>query len=265
MAPRTSLPSPQPRVKPRLRGVSHQIAAFFALPAVALLVMGANGGSAVAGALTYGASLVTLFSVSALYHRPTWSPRMRAIMWRVDHSAIFILIAGTYTPLCLLLGPGTGHQLLLAVWAGAGFGVLLSVAWPSAPKKLMAALYVALGWFAATTLPAMRGAIGDRALLLLITGGLLYTAGAAIYATRRPDPFPTVFGFHEIFHLAVVAAAICHFLVVTDAIGQLGHAAPVQADPATRLEAAAPAAEPVDVMRGARAAPTAPPEATARR
>jgi hemolysin III len=218
--------APQPRVKPRLRGVSHQIAAFFALPAAAMLVMGANGGSAVAGALTYGASLVTLFSVSALYHRPMWSPRARSIMWRLDHSAIFVLIAGTYTPLCLLVGPGLGHGLLTVVWIGAVIGMLLSIAWPTAPKKLMAALYVALGWFAVAGMPAMRDVIGDRALALLVTGGLLYTAGAVIYATRKPDPFPTVFGFHEIFHLAVVLAAICHFLVVTDAIGRLGHPVP---------------------------------------
>ncbi|HYG69719.1 MAG TPA: hemolysin III family protein, partial [Anaeromyxobacteraceae bacterium] len=158
----------------------------------------------------------------------TWSPRARAIMWRVDHAAIFVLIAGTYTPLCLLVGPGIGHRLLTAVWIGAGAGVALSIVWPAAPKKLMAALYVALGWFAAAGMPAMYDAIGGRALALLLGGGLLYTAGAVIYATRRPDPFPTVFGFHEIFHLAVIAAAICHFLVVTDAITRLGHTVPRQ-------------------------------------
>lgn len=237
-----SLPPPIPRIKPRLRGVSHQIAAFLALPAVAMLVLEANGGSAFAGALTYGASLVSLFSASAIYHRPDWSPRARAILWRVDHSAIFVLIAGTYTPLCLLLGPGSGHTLLAAVWTGAGIGVALSIAWPRAPKKLMASLYVALGWFAAATLPAIRHAIGDRALALLLTGGVLYTAGAVIYATRKPDPFPAVFGFHEIFHLAVVAAAICHFLVVTDAIARLGH--PLR--PELPWSGAAPVAAPAE-------------------
>lgn len=218
--------SPAPRVKPLLRGVSHQIAAFVALPAAATLVLGASGGSALAAALTYGASVVTLFSVSALYHRPTWSKRGYQIMWRLDHAAIFVLIAGTYTPLCLLMGPGTGTRLLVAVWSGAGVGIVLSMLWPTAPKKLMAGLYVALGWFAGAALPSIRGAIGDGALALLLVGGLLYTVGAVIYAKRRPDPFPTVFGFHEIFHLAVIAAAVCHFVVVGDAIARLnGHGA----------------------------------------
>lgn len=213
---------PLPRTKPLLRGVSHHIAAWLALPAVASLVLGASGGSARTAALTYGASLLALFTVSATYHRPNWSPQARRILWRVDHSAIFLLIAGTYTPLCLLLGPGLGHLVLAVVWAGAVAGVAVSIAWVRAPKRLMAALYVLLGWVAVSVMPALRGVIGDGAVGLLLVGGLLYSAGAFVYAMRRPDPFPAVFGFHEIFHLLVVAAAACHFAVIVAAIRALG-------------------------------------------
>ncbi|WP_242340309.1 MULTISPECIES: PAQR family membrane homeostasis protein TrhA [Anaeromyxobacter] len=208
------------RVKPRLRGVSHEIAAYLAAPAWALLFVHAETGTARTGALTYGASLFALFLASAVYHRPTWSARARRILWRVDHSAIFLLIAGTYTPLCLLLGD-RGRPLLAAVWLGAAAGVGLSIAWVTAPKALMAALYVLLGWLVVPVVPALHAAIGPAALALLLGGGLLYTVGAVIYALRRPDPFPAVFGFHEIFHLLVVAAAACHFAVVAGAIRAL--------------------------------------------
>ena len=142
------------------------------------------------------------------------------MLWRVDHSAIFVLIAGTFTPLCLLLGDA-GRSLLVAVWVGAAAGVLLSCCWVRAPRPLMAALYVLLGWFAFPALPALGVAMGSGALTLLLVGGLLYSGGAVIYALRRPDPFPTVFGFHEIFHLLVIAAAACHFAVVSAAIRAL--------------------------------------------
>jgi hemolysin III len=213
---------PQRRSKPLLRGVSHQIAAFLAAPAAAALVMGAGGGSARAAALTYGASLLTLFAVSASYHRPTWSPRVRRVLWRIDHSAIFVLIAGTYTPFCLLLGAAGGRFALAAIWIVAALGVAVSIAWPDAPKKVMALIYVGFGWMAVPVLPMIRATIGDGTLALLFLGGLLYSLGAIVYALRRPDPFPAVFGFHEIFHLCVVAAAACHFVGVGAAIRALG-------------------------------------------
>lgn len=209
---------PLQREKPALRGYSHEIAAYVAVPAALALVAGARGPIALAGAAVYGASLVALFATSALYHRPRWSPRARRIMWRLDHSAIFVLIAGTYTPLCLLLGPGAGHALLAIVWAGAAGGVIVSMVWVTAPKALMAGLYVLLGWVSVTTFPDLQAALGPRTLGLLVAGGLLYTGGAVIYAVRRPDPLPDVFGFHEVFHLLVVAAAGCHFAVVGAAI-----------------------------------------------
>jgi hemolysin III len=211
-----------PRRRPRLRGVSHQLAAFAALPAAGALVLRAKGGAGTLAAVVYGASLVLLFSVSAVYHRMYWPLSVRRIIGRIDHAAIFVLIAGTYTPFCLLLGPGTGHRLLALVWGGAAAGIVIVVWLTGTPKPVRASLYVLLGWFILPAIPAVRAGVGDGALALLLVGGLFYTAGAAIYAARRPDPLPDVFGFHELFHLLVVAAAICHFVVVDAAVRALG-------------------------------------------
>jgi hemolysin III len=211
----------QPRAKPLLRGISHEIAAFVAAPAALSLFLSARSNAAEIGAAVYGSCLVMLFAVSAFFHRPLWTPGARAVIARIDHSAIFLLIAGTYTPFCLLLGPGRGYALLEIVWAGAAVGVLVVTTWTRAPKPIMAAIYVLLGWVVIPVLPALRTSIGDREMLLLLVGGIVYSAGALVYALRRPDPFPEVFGFHEIFHLLVIAAAACHFVVVVDAIRAL--------------------------------------------
>jgi len=213
--------SPHP-AKPLLRGVSHEIAAGVALAAWIALAVLAPTGRARGAALVYGASLFTLFSVSALYHRPTWPPRARAFMRRLDHSAIFVLIAGTYTPLCLLLGGTTGARLLALVWAGAALGVLKSILWVHAPRFVVATLTVALGWAVVPVLPSLQARIGGAGLGLLMGGGALYTLGAVIYATRRPDPFPRIFGYHEIFHALVVAAAALHFAVAARAVLAIG-------------------------------------------
>jgi hemolysin III len=215
-------PDASPRPKPLLRGVSHEIAAGVALAGLVSLAFLAPGPRARLAGLVYGGSLVALFAVSALYHRPTWAPRARLWMRRLDHSAIFLLIAGTYTPFCLLLGPGTGHRLLALVWFAAALGIGVVIGWKQVPKPLRAGLYVLLGWFIVPVIPALHAAVGDQALELLLVGGAFYTVGAVIYATRRPDPFPRVFGFHEIFHLLVIAAAICHFLVVEAAVRAMG-------------------------------------------
>jgi hemolysin III len=212
---------PTRRTKPLLRGVSHEIAAFAFAPASLALVAGARTGTAMAGAATYGASVFTLFLVSAVYHRPMWTPRKRDLIGRLDHSAIFVLIAGTYTPFCLLLGHA-GTALLVGIWVGAALGVAMSVFWPGAPKPLVALAAVVLGWQVVPLAPGLRGVLGPTALALVVVGGVLYTVGAVVYAFRRPDPFPRVFGFHEIFHLFVVAAALCHFIAVKQAIGALG-------------------------------------------
>jgi hemolysin III len=208
----------EPCTKPLLRGVSHEIAAYLALVGWAVLATATRTAAARSAALTYGGTLFGLFAVSALYHRPVWSLRARRILWRLDHSAIFLLIAGTFTPLCLLLRDGLGRAMLLIVWSGAAAGVVLSIAWVTAPKPLMAFLYVLLGWVVVPVVPALGKALGPVGLVLLMGGGLLYTVGAVVYARRRPDPFPTIFGFHEIFHLLVVLAAACHFAVVTAAL-----------------------------------------------
>jgi hemolysin III len=214
--------SSPPRSKPLLRGVSHEIAAGVALAGLVALVLLAPGPRARTGALVYGLSLVSLFSVSALYHRPVWSPRARLWMRRLDHSAIFLLIAGTFTPLCLLLGDGRSRMMLAIVWAGAGLGVLRALLWPRAPRWVATALYLALGWAAVPIVPALYRALGAGPLALLAAGGALYSVGAVIYATRRPDPFPRVFGYHEVFHALVIAAAGLHFAVAAGAVRALG-------------------------------------------
>ncbi|MDL2719065.1 MAG: hemolysin III family protein, partial [Acidobacteriota bacterium] len=204
-----------------LRGVLHEVAAFVAAIAGGILVSRASGARARIGALVYVISLVTLLSVSAIYHRKNWSDKLRAIWRRLDHSAIFLLIAGTYTPLSFLLGSRLGWIFLGIVWAGALLGIVMSVAWVKAPKALVAVVCVLLGWAAVPLLPALKAALGTGAVVLLAAGGVAYSLGAAVYALRRPDPFPNVFGYHEIFHALVIAAAACHFAVVAQAVSAL--------------------------------------------
>jgi hemolysin III len=210
------------RTRPLLRGWSHAAAAVFALPAAFWLVSGATTTRAAWGAGVYGATLAVLFTVSALYHRVWWPPDVRPVVGRVDHSAIFLLIAGTYTPFCLLIGAGTGHALLATVWSSALVGILVVVFVPRTPKPVRSALYVLLGWLIVPFLPALFAALGPRPFLWLVAGGAFYTVGAVIYAARGPDPFPRVFGFHEIFHLLVIAAAALQFVAVEAAVRALG-------------------------------------------
>jgi hemolysin III len=208
--------------KPLLRGVLHEVAAFVAAIAGGILVFLAPNARARAGAIVYGISLVALFAVSAIYHRPTWSERVRLVLRRVDHSAIFLLIAGTYTPFSFLLGSRVGWVFLGIVWAGALLGIALSIAWVGAPKVLVAAVCVLLGWAALPVLPALKAALGTGAVVLLALGGVAYSLGALVYALRRPDPFPGVFGYHEVFHALVIVAAGFHFAAVARAVGALG-------------------------------------------
>lgn len=205
-------------VKPLLRGVSHQAAAFVALLGWGAIAAVASTPTARTAAHVYAASLCALFAVSATYHRPTWSPRARAWMKRLDHSAIFVLIAGTYTPFCLLLGGRRGAVLLAIVWSGAALGIARAFLWVRAPRVLVAALCVALGWVIVPVLPALRGSVGAGGLALLAAGGIAYTVGAAVYAFRRPSPWPRVFGYHEVFHALVIVAAACHFAVAFAAV-----------------------------------------------
>jgi len=202
--------------KPRLRGVSHEWAFFLFLPLGLWLVVSAPNGRAALAAGIYALSVSLLFGASALYHRISWaSATARRWMRRLDHSAIFVLIAGTYTPFALLTLDGTlATVILVAVWAGAAAGIVMTMVWIDAPKWLIAIVYVALGWVAIAAMPEMLDDLGITAVGLVAAGGALYTAGAVIYALKRPDPVPTVFGYHEIFHVLVVAAAALQYAVV---------------------------------------------------
>jgi hemolysin III len=212
---------PRAAPKPVLRGVFHEVAAAGALAAWVLLVAAAPAGVGTAAAAVYGGTLFALFTTSALYHRPNWRPRARMVMRRLDHAAIFLLIAGTYTPFCLLLGGSTGRTMLAVAWGGAALGVLQSVLWVRAPRAVSAAIYLLLGWVVLPVVPALLRALGAGALVLLGAGGLAYTVGAVVYATRRPDPLPRVLGYHEVFHALVIVAAALQLAVVVRALGAL--------------------------------------------
>ena len=202
--------------KPRLRGVTHQWAFFISLPLGLWLIVSAPNGRAALASGIYAASVALLFGSSALYHRITWaSAAARRWMRRLDHSAIFLLIAGTYTPFALLTLDGAlATAILVAVWTGAAAGIVMTLVWIDAPKWLLAIVYVALGWVAVAATPALLQQLGITGAGMVMAGGALYTAGAVIYARRRPDPAPTVFGYHEIFHALVIAAAALQYLVV---------------------------------------------------
>ena len=203
------------RVKPRLRGILHQYAFYTSLPALPVLLLASPTGRAAFAATVYGLSLVALFGVSALFHRVTWSAGARRWMGRLDHAMINVLIAGTFTPLGLLVLSGTLATVSLAlVWGGALAGILLHVLWIDAPKWLSAVVYVVLGWSGTAALPELVSHVGWGPTALLALGGALYSAGAAVYTFRRPDPVPGVFGYHEVFHALVIAAALTHYAVV---------------------------------------------------
>jgi hemolysin III len=207
--------SPVPPTRPRFRGVIHQWSFFVALAAGAGLVIWAPAGRATAAAAIYAVALAGLLGTSALYHRITWPPRARAWLRRLDHSMIFVLIAGTYTPFALLVLDGTlADVILVGVWSGAAAGIVFTLLWVDAPAWLTAAAYVALGWFSIIAVPAITARAGAGALALLAVGGVAYTAGAVVYARKRPDPRPATFGYHEIFHVLVVVAAAAHFSAV---------------------------------------------------
>jgi hemolysin III len=199
---------------PALRGVLHQWAFWFALAAAAALVALAPAGARLP-ALVYGAGLCLMLAASALYHRLNCSPGLKSLLCRIDHSAIYVFMAASYTPVGLLVLEGTTRWLVLgSVWAGAVGGVALSVAWVTAPRVLFAATYLALGWVIVLAFPELLAALDITPIVLFGVGGLLYSAGAVIYALRRPNPWPSTFGFHEIFHALVIAAAVTHFVAI---------------------------------------------------
>jgi len=200
---------------PRLRGVTHAYAFWCALVAAVVLIAITPGGVPRAAAAVYGAGLCALFGGSGLYHRWRWHPRWRPILRRIDHSTIYVFIAACYTPVALLILDGGFRWVVLGVvWGGALLGVVFSVAWITAPRALCAGTYVALGWVALLCLPQLSSALPLTPLILIASGGLLYTAGAVIFALGRPNPWPRTFGFHEIFHVFVILAAVAHFVAM---------------------------------------------------
>jgi hemolysin III len=208
-----------PAIKPRLRGVFHQYAFFVSLPCGVTLILAASGGRARLAAAVYAFAVSALLGTSALYHRVTWRPAARRWMRRLDHSMIFVLIAGTYTPVALLALKGSlAEVVLIVLWAGAVGGVLFKLLWIDAPKWLLAAVYVVMGFVSAAVLGQLPAAIGWLGVAGIAAGGLLYTTGAVIYASGRPDPRPATFGYHEIFHVLVIAAAALHYAVIAFAV-----------------------------------------------
>jgi hemolysin III len=205
-------------LKPRLRGWLHAYAAVISvmtgatLVSVASLVRGASVGWAT---LLYSVTVTALFTTSASYHRIHWGPRGRSVMKRLDHSMIFVFIAGTYTALAVVAMPrDEAETVLLIVWAGAIGGVALKVIWPGSPSWIGVPCYIALGWVAVFVFPQLLEHGGVAALALLVVGGVLYTVGGVVYAIHWPDPAPQTFGYHEVFHLCTILAAACHYLAI---------------------------------------------------
>jgi hemolysin III len=203
-------------VKPKLRGVSHEWAFFVSLFLGAGLIVAAKTSQATLAVAIYAVSLSALLGTSALYHRVNWQrPDVRRWMRRLDHSMIFFLIAGTYTPFALLVLDGPlADAILVVVWAGAIAGAIVETIWIDHPKWVAALIYVSLGSVAAVAFPQLWQGMGVTGTLLVAGGGLLYMAGAIVYATQRPDPNPRVFGYHEIFHALVIVAAAAHFSAI---------------------------------------------------
>jgi hemolysin III len=205
-------------LKPRLRGWLHAYAAALSIVTGATLVavaVAVRGGSAGATTGVYAATVTLLFGTSALYHRLSWGPRGQAIMKRLDHSMIFMFIAGTYTPIAALTLPRTAAVAVLAVvWIGALFGVIMQTAWPHAPRWLPVPCYIGLGWVAVFVFPDLLHNGGIAAFVLIAAGGIVYTVGAVIYGMKRPNPWPGTLGFHEVFHACTLVAAVCHYIAI---------------------------------------------------
>lgn len=209
-----ALPHAEP-LPPTLRGVSHAGAFVLAVAATVVIVVLAPDARSTAAMAVYGLGLTALFGGSALYHRWPGPPRFKPLLQRIDHSTIFVFIAATYTPVAVLVLDGTvGWVVFGLAWGGALAGVVFSLGWIQAPRPLIAASYIALGWIALIAMPDLVDQLSVAPLVLFVVGGVLYSVGAVIYARQRPDPWPAVFGFHEIFHLLVIAAAVVHYVAM---------------------------------------------------
>jgi len=201
--------------KPLLRGVLHQVAFVLALAVAPFVIYAADGTRARVSVGVFAASVAACFGASALYHRVTWTPRVRPWMRRIDHAGVYLLIAGTYTPVSLIaLGGAWRPAILATVWTGAAAAIVLKFVWVDAPKWLAAAIGIALGWVAVVALPQLASHVAPAAVVLLVIGGLAYTAGAIVYARRRPDPAPAIFGYHELFHALTIVAVSCQYTAI---------------------------------------------------
>lgn len=208
-------PTPKAPDRPKLRGVLHQVAFVAAVGLAPLMIFGAEGGRPRLAAAVFAGSVAACFGASALYHRVTWTPRVRLLMRRIDHAGVYLLIAGTYTPVSLLVLRGAWRPVVLTiVWAGTGGAIVLKFVWVAAPKWLAAAIGLALGWMAVVALPQLVTRLNPAAVILLMVGGLAYTAGAVVYARRRPDPAPAVFGYHELFHALTIVGVACQYVAI---------------------------------------------------
>jgi len=200
--------------KPKLRGVFHEVAFYASIGVGIPLGLTAEAGRARASAIVFASCVALCFGASALYHRPTWEPRTRSWLARLDHAGIYFLIAGTYTPFGLLvLSPGWAIPVLAVVWTGSAAGILLKLFRPALPKRVSASLGIALGWVAAVAFSQLLKlpAVG---LLLLVVGGVAYTCGGVVYAMKRPNPLPGVLGYHEVFHICTLVAAGCQYAAI---------------------------------------------------
>jgi hemolysin III len=203
--------APLPRVKPKLRGVFHEVAFFVAIGVGIPLVLTAEGGKARVSAIVFASCVAACLGASALYHRPTWQPRARSWLARLDHAGVYLLIAGTYTPFGLIVFSRAWEISVLAiVWTGAGIAILMKLFWPETPKRVSAAIGVGLGWVCVVAFSQLLK-LPAAGLALVLIGGAAYTIGAVVYARRRPDPYPRVLGYHELFHLLTLVAAGCQY------------------------------------------------------
>jgi hemolysin III len=201
-------------VKPKLRGVFHELGFYAALGTGIALVLSAHEGRSRAAAIVFAACVATCFGASALYHRPTWTPPVRAWLARLDHAGVYLLIAGAYSPFAfLVMSPTWAVPVLALVWSGALVGILLKLFWVRAPKWLSAVIGLALGWVGAAAFSQLLK-LQLPGVLLVIAGGVLYTVGATVYVRRRPDPVPQVFGYHELFHVLTLAATACLYVSI---------------------------------------------------
>ncbi|MNL09420.1 hemolysin-III related [compost metagenome] len=214
--------SPSLLFKPKLRGASHHAAFYMVLGAGPTLVASTSTRLAALATAVYACCMAAMFGISALYHRPDWSPALRQRLRKLDHAAIYLMIAGTYTPIGLLgAGGASGAAMVGWMWLGALLGILKSIVWVNAPKAFNSTLYLILGWFGIALLPEVASRCGSLTVWLIVAGGVAYSLGAGVYALQRPNPAPLTFGYHEIFHGFVVLASLLHFLAIWQILARL--------------------------------------------